>query len=753
MTTNNILTNILNKTLIRIEAEQLQLSSNFVISDIDPSASGGRIIRARPGTTGVAKTVFGGAAGTYSLTLDAYDENDGRGQLSVRINGTTVNTTTLNRNLGSNFPTSLTRFQIVVDNLVLNPGDVVEIVGRSDVDEYTSLDKITFALKPPTTIKIEAEQLQLSSNFVISDIDPTASGGRIIRARPGTTGVAKTVFNGVASTYNLTLDAYDESDGQGQLSVRINGRTVNTTTLNKNLGSNFPDGRTRVQIAVNDLSLKPGDVVEIVGRSDRDEYTSLDKLTFTPKPVVAPAVAITSNGGGDAAVITIDEGVSAVTDLEVNVGDSNVVYQINAGADKDLFTISPTTGKLSFKAAPNWDNPLDADRNNVYEVNVVAAGATSGDGQFLSVVVRDVVNPNPLPLVIISNDTGAPNNSFTAVQLAENLRVVTNVTVQGSEAGVRYSLNAGADKDLFVINPDTGLLSFKQAPDWENPRDHAEGTAIAGDNRYEVNILAVRAGQSDSQFMTINVTNANEANLPAPVSVYLMGGQSNLVGEALASGLDPSYAQPFPAAKIWSAPTESFVTLAPGFDGQTTKVGPELSFGRRIAAREGQNVYLVKYGLGATSLEKDWNPDGTGAQYNQFRDTVNLALDELTESGLTYQVDSLVWMQGESDTYNDSFAPKYQNNLTNFIGSVRNLYGSDLQVAIGLIRGDLPTSAVNLELVRSAQRAVGSADPRNRLVNTDALGGRELLITNDPTHYNAAGQVALGNAFGDAFTV
>jgi DNA-directed RNA polymerase subunit H (RpoH/RPB5) len=752
MATDNTLVNSLSNGLIKIEAEQLQLSSNFLVSDIDPSASGGKIIRARPGTTGVAKTVFNGAAGTYSLTLDAYDENDGRGQLSVRVNGRTVNTTTLNKNLGSNIPTNLTRFQIVVDNLALKPGDVVEIVGRSDADEYTSLDKITFAPKPPTTIKIEAEQLQLSSNFLISNIDPGASGGKIIRARPGTTGFARTVFNGVAATYSLTLDAYDENDGRGQLSVRVNGNTVNTTTLNKNLGSNVPDGRTRVQIVVDNLALKPGDVVEIVGRSDANEFTSLDKITFTPKAVVPPAVMITSNGGGDSAVITIDEGVSTVTDLEVNVGDSNVVYQINDGADKDLFTISPTTGQLSFKTAPNWDNPLDADRNNVYEVNVVAAGATSGDGQFLSVVVRDVVT-NPSPVVIVSNDTGAPNNSFTTVQLAENLRVVTNVNVQGSEAGVRYSLNAGADRDLFVINPETGILSFKQAPDWERPLDRAEGSAIAGDNIYEVNILAQRDGQSDSQFMTIQVNDSNEANLPAPVSVYLMAGQSNLVGEALASGLDPVYAQPFPAAKIWSAPTESFVTLAPGFDGQTTKVGPEFSFGRRIAGRTGANVYLVKYGLGSTSLEKDWNPDGTGNQYNKFRDTVNLALDELTESGLTYKVNGLVWMQGESDTYNDSYAPKYQDNLTNFIGSVRNLYGADLQVAIGLIRGDLPTSATNRELVRAAQRAVGSADPRNHLVNTDVLGGPEILIANDPTHYNAAGQVALGNAFGDAFTV
>ncbi len=364
----------------------------------------------------------------------------------------------------------------------------------------------------------------------------------------------------------------------------------------------------------------------------------------------------------------------------------------------------------------------------------------------------------PVSAPIVGHNTGAANNNITFVQRAENLRVVTylndqGVDVQGSQTDVRYHLNAGADRDLFVINPETGMLSFKQVPDWENPIDRAEGNAIARDNIYEVNILAERDDQSDTQFMTVQVTNSNEANLPAPVSVYLMGGQSNLVGEALFPDLDFAYAQPFPDAKIWSAPTESFVTLAPGFDGQLTNVGPEFSFGRRIAARMGERVYLVKYGLGATSLEQDWNPNGSGPQYNTFRDTVNLALDELTKSGLTYQVKGMVWMQGESDTYDDSFAPRYQDNLTNFIANVRDLYGADLQVAIGLLREDLPTSSINRGLVRAAQWAVGRGYPHNCLVNTDALGGREILVASDPTHYNAAGQVALGNAFGDAFTM
>ncbi|MEM6452626.1 MAG: sialate O-acetylesterase [Cyanobacteria bacterium P01_D01_bin.105] len=464
------------------------------------------------------------------------------------------------------------------------------------------------------------------------------------------------------------------------------------------------------------------------------------------------SVAITSGGGGDFTVIEVEEGQTLVTDIDVNVGDRNVTYIINDGADKNLFKIDANTGKLSFKAAPAWRNPQDTDKNNVYEVNVVAYNGQSGDGQFISVIVDDASDNS---VEIVSNNTGAPDNDYSFIQVKENTSLVTDVNLRGAESGVLYSLNDGADRNLFNIDPQTGVLSFKEAPDFENPQDQGSATATAGDRFYEVNVLAVRNHEADSQYLTISVTDEPDT-VDEPVSVYLMAGQSNLVGEARASNLAPSYANPFPDVKIWSAPNSDFVTLALGYDGQTTHIGPEFSFGRRISQRSGEAVYVVKHGLGGTSLAQDWNPDGSGPQYNAFTQTVDTALAELKASGVRYEIDGLVWMQGESDTYQDTFAPKYRDNLTEFIGSVRDRYGADLEVAIGLIRNDLPTSRQNLDLVREAQQVVSGLDSRVKLVNTDALGaGQDVLKVDvgDWTHYNAAGQVQLGNAFGDVFSV
>ncbi|MEL6903210.1 MAG: sialate O-acetylesterase, partial [Cyanobacteria bacterium J06606_4] len=196
---------------------------------------------------------------------------------------------------------------------------------------------------------------------------------------------------------------------------------------------------------------------------------------------------------------------------------------------------------------------------------------------------------------------------------------------------------------------------------------------------------------------------------------------------------------------------DEFVDLAPGFDGRQNRMGPELSFGRQITARRDEDVYLVKYGFGNTSLAQDWNPNGAGSQYNTFTRTVDEALGELTAQGIDYEVEGLVWMQGESDTYNSLYAAAYEDNLLGFVDSVRDRYGADLDVAIGLIRNDLPTSATNRELVRDAQWAVSAGDGDIFLVDTDALGGSDVMIPGDLTHYSADGQVLLGNAFANAF--
>ena len=57
-------------------------------------------------------------------------------------------------------------------------------------------------------------------------------------------------------------------------------------------------------------------------------------------------------------------------------GDT-LTYMISGGADATLFSLDPSTGELVFNASPDFEEPADADGDNVYEVEVTASDGTN----------------------------------------------------------------------------------------------------------------------------------------------------------------------------------------------------------------------------------------------------------------------------------------------------------------------------------------------------------------------------------------
>ena len=51
---------------------------------------------------------------------------------------------------------------------------------------------------------------------------------------------------------------------------------------------------------------------------------------------------------------------------------------------------TPTTGALTFIAAPDYENPTDAGGNNVYDVTVQVSDGTLTDTQAIAVTVTNV---------------------------------------------------------------------------------------------------------------------------------------------------------------------------------------------------------------------------------------------------------------------------------------------------------------------------------------------------------------------------
>jgi hypothetical protein len=235
-------------------------------------------------------------------------------------------------------------------------------------------------------------------------------------------------------------------------------------------------------------------------------------LAVTVTDVNDNAPAITSNGGGAAASISITENGTAVTTVtSTDVDGPAPVYSIAGGADAALFQIDGSTGVLTFASAPDFESPADASGYNVYDVTVQVSDGSATDTQTIAVTVTNVNDNAP---VITSNGGGAT----AAVNVAENTTAVTTVTATDADgSALTYSISGGADAALFQVNASTGALTFLAAPNFEAPAD------AGGNNVYDVTVRASDGTLTDTQAIAVTVTDANDN---APVITSNGGGAS-----------------------------------------------------------------------------------------------------------------------------------------------------------------------------------------------------------------------------------
>ncbi len=220
------------------------------------------------------------------------------------------------------------------------------------------------------------------------------------------------------------------------------------------------------------------------------------------------APAITSNGGGAAASISVAENTIAVTTVTATDADpgATLSYSIVGGADAAQFMIDATTGVLSFVSAPDFEAPADAGADNVYDVKVQVSDGVNVDTQDIAITVSDV---SDTPLVITSDGGG----STAAISVAESSTAVTTVTAVDIDSGatLTYSISGGADAAKFTINATTGVLAFVSAPDAEAPAD------AGANNVYDVQVQVSDGTNVDTQDIAVTVTDIND-NAPAITS-------------------------------------------------------------------------------------------------------------------------------------------------------------------------------------------------------------------------------------------
>jgi hypothetical protein len=253
------------------------------------------------------------------------------------------------------------------------------------------------------------------------------------------------------------------------------------------------------------------------------------------------------------------------------------------------------------------------------------------------------------------------------------------------------------------------------------------------------------------------------ASVPATAAtkVFVLAGQSNMVGGGGSDDGDPPIPAPYnvaqPDVRIWWL-NKGWADLQQGFSYSAHSFGPEVSFGYRLhhTILPTDSIYLVKYAVGGTHLASacnEWNvtinQGKGGALYQKFKSAVNAAMANLTAAGKSPAIAGMIWMQGESDAVNVAYAAEYAANLTDFIKRVRSDFSTpNMPFVIGRITSHYdtlpPGGAV---VVRAAQMTIPGKVGHASWINTDDLEQNP----KEPWHYGTQGQIDLGTRFANQF--
>lgn len=289
---------------------------------------------------------------------------------------------------------------------------------------------------------------------------------------------------------------------------------------------------------------------------------------------------------------------------------AGLIYSLSGGADEAKFSIDPVSGQLSwFNFSPDFENPADADADNVYEVTIRVTNSLSlFDELSLAVMVTDQVAEPFQPMI----NGGASSVCMTGSAMLQasggstylwstgNTSVSTTVSMSGiytvtvtnavsctatatimvkprphvTVAGGNTTVCAGSNITLnATVSGGSGISSSFS---WAGPNSF--GAAVEDPAPFAA--LPVAAG-----VYTVTVTDQNGCTATATTSIAVSGNSAPVVtatnngplcaGAALLLGATPSGGSGIYSSFKWSGPNafSSMSKTPPGFPATAAAAG------------------------------------------------------------------------------------------------------------------------------------------------------------------------------------
>ena len=204
-------------------------------------------------------------------------------------------------------------------------------------------------------------------------------------------------------------------------------------------------------------------------------------------------------------------------------------------------------------------------------------------------------------------------DSSATMSVAENERSVGEVRATDADPGdtyLRFSISGGADEELFEIDDESGALSFKSAPNYEDPQDEA------ANNTYEVEVEA-RSGEDKKAFAEDFITNRTRQTITVTVTDVdtEAPGQPGAptVSSASATSLSVSWSAPDNAGPAITDYDYRYRTTSP--EGAWTEVtGTTITtLSATIGSLSENTSYDVQVRATNDEGTGDWSASGRGA--------------------------------------------------------------------------------------------------------------------------------------------
>lgn len=430
-------------------------------------------------------------------------------------------------------------------------------------------------------------------------------------------------------------------------------------------------------------------------------------------PARMPAFAASALPNGNPAVRFQGAGTVGSNDDTANDDSLDGPFLLQGGNERTIFLVARTT---------------DAANSSLLELNRTASASGSSYRITPELAVR-VVNGNS----VFANHPLDNGFHILAIQQPNN---ATTTDIRVWYDGIPIAPSAVAARTI-----DTGAGGFRIGD------GHLLGQAgFTGD---VAEVIVYEEGLTDPQRDSVGLMLERKHGLatwygesPAVLPVYLLAGQSNMVGQGDATQLTSPLSEAQGDIMAWTSDAVGFSPLRWGGGNSPTMFGPELSFGRAVADDDpNAHFVIVKYAVNGTNLAFDWSP--SGPVWAGFIASLSTAAQRLDSLGIAYEVRGLLWMQGESDALDPAMADTYAGNLQAFIDNLRvTLATPQLPVFVGRLRATMPSPFDSALSVRTAQENVASLDPNVHIVDTDPLS-----LWPDEVHYDTAGQIELGQRF------